>query len=211
MRINEMRRVGYPAYIRGPGSGSYTEGSFEQLAEVSVWQDKERVTDVSTLLHSAPSMSIDDLRSLMLLELRDAFIAWHARFMTRRGCPPPSAVLRTVTRAVTNSWRTTSSGQWLTERCLQSTPGSAARFTVPGIVAHESARRGGEHPRPRLRRAARWRPIPQAGGGAASSGKVTMTDLIDTLRRAQAGRVWGQIGPSGGTRSSSTTCRPTRY
>jgi hypothetical protein len=38
-----------------------------------------------------------------------------------------------------------------------------------------------------------------------------MTDLIDTLRRAEAGRVWGHIGPSGATRSSSTTWRPTRY
>ena len=54
-----MRRVGYPAYIRESRFFG-TEGSFEQLAEVSVWQDKERVTDVSTLLHSAPSMSIDD-------------------------------------------------------------------------------------------------------------------------------------------------------
>ncbi len=61
MRINEMRRVGYPAYIRESRFRFFgTEGSFEQLAEVSVWQDKERVTDVSTLLHSAPSMSIDD-------------------------------------------------------------------------------------------------------------------------------------------------------
>ena len=65
------------------------------------------------------------------------------RFTTRPGCPLRSAVRRTVTRAATtlvddfvravvdgtlppvNAWK-------------------AARSTLPGIVAHESARRGGE-------------------------------------------------------------------
>ena len=79
MRINEMR-VGYPADIRESRFRFFgTEGSFEQLAEVSVWQDKERVTDVSNLLHSAASMSTDDpALEHVAPELREAFISGHA-------------------------------------------------------------------------------------------------------------------------------------
>ena len=48
MRINEMRRVGYPSHLRESRFRFFgTEASFEQLALVSVWQDKESVTDVS--------------------------------------------------------------------------------------------------------------------------------------------------------------------
>ena len=51
MRTNEMRRVGYPSHIRESRYRYFgTEASFEQLAEVSVWQDKKGVTDVSDLL-----------------------------------------------------------------------------------------------------------------------------------------------------------------
>jgi predicted dehydrogenase len=49
MRINEMRRVGYPSQIRESRFRYFgTEASFEQLATVSVWQDKKDVYDLTT-------------------------------------------------------------------------------------------------------------------------------------------------------------------
>ncbi|HWI00195.1 MAG TPA: Gfo/Idh/MocA family oxidoreductase [Propionibacteriaceae bacterium] len=146
MRINEMRRVGYPAYIRESRFRFFgTEGSFEQLAEVSVWQDKERVTDISTLLHSAPSMSTDDpALEHVAPELREAFISGHAPIHDTSRLPAAFSgapnghegshqfLVDDFVRAVVdgslppvNAWK-------------------AARFTLPGIAAHESARRGGE-------------------------------------------------------------------
>ncbi len=48
MRTNEMRRVGYPSHIRESRYRYFgTEASFEQLVDVSVWQDKKGFTDVS--------------------------------------------------------------------------------------------------------------------------------------------------------------------
>jgi len=57
MRTNEMRRVGYPSHIRESRFRFFgTEASFEQLATVSLWQDKQGVTDVSELIgFMAPS------------------------------------------------------------------------------------------------------------------------------------------------------------
>ena len=146
MRINEMRRVGYPAYIRESRFRFFgTEGSFEQLAEVSVWQDKERVTDVSTLLHSAPSMSIDDpALDDVAPELRDAFIAGHAPIHDTSRLPASFS-------GAPNGHE--GSHQFLADDFVRAVVDGtlppvhawkAARFTVPGIVAHESARRGGE-------------------------------------------------------------------
>jgi predicted dehydrogenase len=132
MRINEMRRVGYPSHIRESRYRYFgTEASFEQLAEVSVWQDKEGVTDVSALL--APEelepgqpgygfARVHDRRRLPASYdglptghegshhfLADDFV----RAVATRALPPVNA--------------------WV-----------AAGFTLPGVIAHQSARRGGE-------------------------------------------------------------------
>jgi hypothetical protein len=141
-----MRRVGYPAYIRESRFRFFgTEGSFEQLAEVSVWQDKERVTDVSNLLHSAPSMSIDDpALADVAPELRDAFIAGHAPIHDTSRLPASFS-------GAPNGHE--GSHQFLTDDFVRAAVDGtlppvnawkAARFTLPGIVAHESAGRGGE-------------------------------------------------------------------
>ena len=146
MRINEMRRVGYPAYIRESRFRFFgTDGSFEQLAEVSVWQDKERVTDVSTLLHSAPSMSTDDpALDHIAPELRDAYISGHAPIHDTSRLPASF-------NGAPNGHE--GSHQFLADGFVRAVVDGtlppvhawkAARFTVPGIVAHESARRGGE-------------------------------------------------------------------
>ena len=58
MRINEMRRVGYPSHIRESRFRFFgTEASFEQLATVTYWQDKQGVTEISDQIDSRPSMS----------------------------------------------------------------------------------------------------------------------------------------------------------
>jgi predicted dehydrogenase len=132
VRTNEMRRVGYPAHIRETRYRFFgTDASFEQLAEVSVWQDKKTVTDVSALLALvAPGGG----------RAQDGYAAVHD---TSR-LPPSYAGLPSghegshhfladdFVRAVSDGTLPPVNA-WV-----------AARFTLPGIVAHESARRGGE-------------------------------------------------------------------
>jgi predicted dehydrogenase len=145
MRINEMRRVGYPSSIRESRFRFFgTAASFEQLAEVSVWQDKERVTDVSDLVHSSASMSPDDesLRHVAP-HLRDAFVSGHARVHETARLPKSFA-------GAPNGHE--GSHQFLADDFVRAVVDgtlppvnawTAARFTVPGIVAHRSAREGG--------------------------------------------------------------------
>jgi predicted dehydrogenase len=146
MRTNEMRRVGYPSHIRESRFRFFgTEASFEQLAKVSVWQDKENVHDVSEQLESRPSMSLDDPSLANVApELRDAFVSGLSAVHEAdrlpeefRGAPNGHegshhflvddfvTAVNTGTLPPVNAWM-------------------AARFTLPGIVAHESALRGGE-------------------------------------------------------------------
>ncbi|MDQ1577268.1 MAG: hypothetical protein QOH55_2418 [Microbacteriaceae bacterium] len=145
MRINEMRRVGYPSPIRESRFRYFgTEGSFEQLARVSVWQDKNDVYDVSELLESTATMSPDDpALAKVAPALRDAFMSGHAAIhdvqrlpIEFRGAPNGHegshhfladdfvTAVSTRTLPPVNAW-------------------TAARFTLPGIIAHESALQGG--------------------------------------------------------------------
>jgi predicted dehydrogenase len=145
MRINEMRRVGYPSHIRESRFRFFgTEGSFEQLAEVSVWQNKEGVEDVTALLATSETMDADDAALAHVApELRASFISGHAPVHdaarlpeTFLGAPDGhegshhfladdfvTAVVKGTLPPV-NAW-------------------VAARFTLPGIVAHKSALQGG--------------------------------------------------------------------
>jgi predicted dehydrogenase len=146
MRTNEMRRVGYPSHIRESRFRFFgTEASFEQLARVTVWQDKANVHDISEQMESRPSMSLDDPSLANVApELRDAFVSGLAPVHDSerlpeefRGAPNghegshhflvDDFVTAVNNRALppVNAW-------------------TAARFTLPGIVAHESARRNGE-------------------------------------------------------------------
>ncbi|RMI41550.1 Gfo/Idh/MocA family protein [Streptomyces triticirhizae] len=145
-RINEFRRVGYPSHIRESRFRFFgTEGSFEQLATFSVWQDKEGVTDISELLRPAPTLAADD-PSLAHVDpaLRDAFVSGTAPVHDRSRLPKEFAhvpnghegshhflvddfvtAVNTGTLPTVNAW-------------------VAARYTLPGVVAHASALRGGE-------------------------------------------------------------------
>ena len=145
MRINEMRRVGYPSHIRESRFRYFgTEASFEQLANITVWQNKQDVTDISDQIHSRPSMSPDDASLAHVApELRDAFISGHAPVHDTSRLPATfreiptghegshhflvddfARAVETGTLPPVNAW-------------------TAARFTVPGIIAHQSALQGG--------------------------------------------------------------------
>jgi predicted dehydrogenase len=146
MRTNEMRRVGYPSHIRESRFRFFgTEASFEQLAKVTVWQDKANVHDISEQMESRPSMALDDPSLANVApELRDAFVSGLAPVHDSsrlpeefRGAPNGHegshhflvddfvTAVNNRTLPPVNAW-------------------TAARFTLPGIVAHESARRNGE-------------------------------------------------------------------
>lgn len=146
MRINEFRRVGYPSHIRESRFRYFgTEASFEQTVVSAVWQDREGVTEVTEQLESKPSMDLDD-PSLADVDpaLRDAFVSGLAPVhdagrlpVELQGLPNGhegshhflvddfATAVATRTLPPVNAWE-------------------AARYTLPGIIAHESANRGGE-------------------------------------------------------------------
>jgi predicted dehydrogenase len=144
-RTNEFRRVGYPSHIRESRFRFFgTEASFEQLATVAYRQNKETVTEVTELLEPAPTLSADD-SSLAHVSpaLRGAFSSGSAPVHDRSRLPRefdhvPNGhegshhfladdfvrAVNTRTLPPVNAW-------------------TAARYTLPGIIAHESARQGG--------------------------------------------------------------------
>lgn len=148
MRINEFRRVGYPAPIRESRFRYFgTHASFEQLATTCVWQDKEQVTDVSEQIETTPSLSLDDpLLADVAPSLREAFVSGHAPAHAEETLRLPASFA-----AAPNGHE--GSHQLLVDDFVRAvTTGTlppvnawtAARFTLPGLVALESARRGGE-------------------------------------------------------------------
>lgn len=144
-RINEFRRVGYPSHIRESRFRFFgTEGSFEQLATVSLWQDKKGVEDVSDHLHPRPTLAPDDPSLADLAPaLRNAFTSGTAPVHDPSRLPSQFAhapnghegshhfladdfvtAVTTGTPPPVNAW-------------------TAARYTLPGIIAHQSALQGG--------------------------------------------------------------------
>jgi predicted dehydrogenase len=146
MRTNEMRRVGYPSHIRESRFRFFgTEASFEQLATTTLWQDKKGVLDVSEQVETKPSMSADDPSLADVApELRGAFIS---------GLAPVHDAGRLPAEFDGAPTGHEGSHQFLVDDFVTAeNKGSlppvnawvAARFTLPGVVAHESALRGGE-------------------------------------------------------------------
>jgi predicted dehydrogenase len=146
MRTNEMRRVGYPSQIRESRFRYFgTEASFEQLATVSVWQDKHEVFDISDQIVTSESLSLDDPSLADVApELRAAFVSGFA-------------AVHDVAR-LPESYRGIPSGhegshQFLADDFVRAVVDHAlpsvnawvaARYTLPGIIAHQSALQGGE-------------------------------------------------------------------
>ncbi|MDR6639992.1 Gfo/Idh/MocA family oxidoreductase [Paenarthrobacter nitroguajacolicus] len=146
MRTNEMRRVGYPSHIRESRFRFFgTEASFEQLATTTVWQDKSSVEDVSEQVETKPTMSADDPSLADVApELRDAFIS---------GLAPVHDQSRLPQEFLGAPNGHEGSHQFLVDDFVTAVNNRslppvnawvAARFTLPGIIAHESALRGGE-------------------------------------------------------------------
>lgn len=145
MRTNEMRRVGYPSHIRESRFRFFgTEASLEQLARTTVWQDKQNVHDISEQMETRPSIPLDDPSLANVApELRDAFVSGLAPVHDAgrlpeefRGAPNGHEgshhfLVDDFVTAV-NEGSLPPVNAWV-----------AARFTLPGIVAHESARRNG--------------------------------------------------------------------
>ncbi|MEV0233921.1 Gfo/Idh/MocA family oxidoreductase [Nonomuraea sp. NPDC050786] len=145
-RTNEFRRVGYPSHIRESRFRFFgTEGSLEQLATVSLWQDKSGVTDVTDYLQPKPTLPPDD-PSLQHVSpaLRDAFTSGSAPVHDRSRLPEEFT-------HVSNGHE--GSHHFLADDFVQGVATGtlppvnawvAARYTLPGIIAHQSALKGGE-------------------------------------------------------------------
>jgi len=163
VRINEFRRVGYPSQLRESRFRFFgTKGSFEQLATTSLWQDKNGATDVSDLIATRPTLSHDDPRLADVSpSLRAAFVSGHApvhdhdaqRLPTEFAVAPDGHegshhfLVDDFVRAVEGG-PLPSVNAWV-----------AARYTLPGLIAHQSALADGA----RL-------PIPDLGDPPAGAG-----------------------------------------
>ncbi|MYW49745.1 Gfo/Idh/MocA family oxidoreductase [Streptomyces sp. SID161] len=144
-RTNEFRRVGYPSHIRESRFRFFgTEASMEQLATVALWQDKNGVEDISELLEPRRTPTPGDPSSAHVAPaLRAAFTSGAAPVHDRSRLPRefdglPNGhegshhfladdfvtAVTTRTQPPVNAW-------------------VAARYTLPGVIAHESARQGG--------------------------------------------------------------------
>ncbi|GAA3753982.1 Gfo/Idh/MocA family oxidoreductase [Microbacterium kribbense] len=146
MRTNEFRRVGYPSYLRESRYRYFgTEGSFEEGATTAFWQTRDGVEDVSDLVATHATMSVDDPALAQISPaLRAAFVSGYARVHDTSRIPPELRALPTghegshhflvddfATAVQTGT--TPPMNAWMAARC-----------TLPGIIAHESARRDGE-------------------------------------------------------------------
>lgn len=144
-RTNEFRRVGYPSQIRESRFRFFgTEASMEQLATVAFWQDKRGVEEISELLEPKPTMSPDD-PSLQHIapDLRAAFTSGSAPVHDRERLPREFDEIHNGHEgshhflvddfvSAVNAGSLPPVNAWV-----------AARYTLPGIVAHESSRLGG--------------------------------------------------------------------
>jgi predicted dehydrogenase len=146
LRTNEMRRVGYPSQIRESRFRFFgTAGSFEQLATVSLWQDKAGVCDVSDQLATHGTVPEDDPSLANVTPaLRAAFRSGHAAVHDTARLPQEFA-------GASNGHE--GSHQFLVDDFVRAVSArtlptvdawTAARFTLPGIIAHQSALQGGE-------------------------------------------------------------------
>lgn len=147
MRTNEFRRVGFPSPLRESRFSYFgTQGTFEQSTTGALWQTKDGVEDVSAAIETVASTQMDDDPSLRDVSpaLRSAFVSGYAPIHDYERIPVELRALRNghegshhylvddFVRAVNdgivppvNAWE-------------------AARYTLPGIIAHESARKDGE-------------------------------------------------------------------
>src|SRR5690625_7807718 len=132
-RTNELRRVGYPSHQRECRVRFFGEASsFTETIDVTYWHDKERVLDVTELIATGSTMSLDDPRLADVAPaLRGRSSPGPPRPTIRSGCPRSSRGCPTATRAPTTSWSTTSPAPWSTACSPPSTPGRPPATPCP--------------------------------------------------------------------------------
>jgi predicted dehydrogenase len=145
-RVNEFRRVGFPSYLRESRFRWFgTEATFEEMTTTAYRQDKTGVVDVSTEIEPRRATE-EELAGLgdVSPTLRDAFLSGLAPAhdpsrlpVEFKGAPNGHegshhfladdfvTAVNSGTLPPVNAWQ-------------------AARYTLPGIYALESARRDGE-------------------------------------------------------------------
>jgi predicted dehydrogenase len=144
-RTNELRRVGYPSHKRESRFRFFGEASsFEETVDVTYWHNKKTVLEVTDLIRTSSTMSLEDPRLKDVSPtLRDAFVAGAARSHHQERLPAefqgkPNGhegahhfLVDDFARAVTNG-KQPMVNAW-----------QAARYTLPGIIAHQSMRQAG--------------------------------------------------------------------
>jgi predicted dehydrogenase len=150
VRTNEMRRVGYPSHERESRFRFFgTEGSFEQLVHTTVWQNKEGSEDISdqmitvpTERHDAPGLADVDPA------LRSAFVSGFAPVHDYTRLPLSYAGKPNGHEGSHQFLADDFAKAVATDTVPPVSAWKAARYTLPGIVAHQSALRGGARGRP---------------------------------------------------------------
>ncbi|MEU7563509.1 Gfo/Idh/MocA family protein [Streptomyces eurythermus] len=144
-RTNEFRRVGYPAYLRESRFRFFgTAASMEQLATVALWQDRGGVEDITELLEPKRAVAPDDPSlAAVAPELRAAFTSGSAPVHDRSRLPREFDHLPNGHEGSHHFL----ADDFVTAVAQHTLPPVnawvAARYTLPGIIAHESARQGG--------------------------------------------------------------------
>ncbi|MDN5820386.1 MAG: Gfo/Idh/MocA family oxidoreductase, partial [Brachybacterium sp.] len=145
-RTNELRRVGYPTHKRESRFRFFgEESSFEETIETTYWHDKQRVLEVTDLIATDSTMSLDDPRLADVSPaLRDAFVAGAARAHHQSRLPEefqglPNGHEGAHHFLVDDFARAVADGMQPMVNAWQ-----AARYTLPGVIAHQSMNQGGE-------------------------------------------------------------------
>lgn len=144
-RINEMRRLGHPGAVRMSLFG--TQGSFEQQVAGARWMTRDR----------AATESVDDELACdgvpAVLDRNDPMSAVTATDGTHEGMSSIHPVKRLPPAFIDMPSGHAGSHQFLVDDFVRAAvdgtvpPNNAwdaARYALPGIIAHESALRGGE-------------------------------------------------------------------
>lgn len=145
-RTNELRRVGYPSHKRESRFRFFGEdSSFEETIDVTYWHDKKRVLDVTEQIATGATMSLDDPRLADVSPaLRDAFVAGAAPAHHQARLPKefqgmPNGHEGAHHFLVDDFARAVADGMQPMVNAWQ-----AARYTLPGVIAHQSMNQAGE-------------------------------------------------------------------
>ncbi|MGO3289657.1 MULTISPECIES: Gfo/Idh/MocA family protein [unclassified Brachybacterium] len=145
-RTNELRRVGYPSHKRESRFRFFgEESSFEETIDVTYWHDKKRVLEVTGQIATGATMSLDDPRLADVSPaLRDAFVAGAAPAHHQERLPKefqgmPNGHEGAHHFLVDDFARAVVDGMQPMVNAWQ-----AARYTLPGVIAHQSMNQAGE-------------------------------------------------------------------